>query len=154
MEEIFCPSKTGFHEAPTSVLFHTPPPTPPKYQVAGSPGTPLTATTRPPRNGPICRHFMPPISSGLTSAAVATSRQQSKRASRASIAADDGKRRMMNLFSSAVALWGTSYINVSTEPVGLNRKRREIYEVFHDCRRDDCRGVDQSIGWLSTTSDS
>src|SRR5579863_10583170 len=71
MEEIFCPSKTGFHEAPTSVLFHTPPPTPPKYQVAGSPGTPVTATTRPPRNGPICRHFMPPSKAGSMSGAAA-----------------------------------------------------------------------------------
>src|SRR5580692_8702023 len=99
MEEIFCPSKTGFHEAPTSVLFHTPPPTPPKYQVAGSPGTPLTATTRPPRNGPICRHFMPPISPGLTSPAAAASCQQGNRVRRASTTADDWKPRRIYLFS-------------------------------------------------------
>src|ERR1700686_5334922 len=61
----------GFQEAPTSVLFHTPPATPPKYQVSGSPGTPLTATTRPPRNGPICRHFIPPRSAGLMSGTAA-----------------------------------------------------------------------------------
>src|ERR1700719_4224763 len=65
----------GFHEAPTSVLFHTPPATPPKYQVPGSPGTPLTATTRPPRKGPIWRHFMPPISAGLMSDTAALHRQ-------------------------------------------------------------------------------
>src|ERR1700675_1481403 len=61
----------GFQEAPASVLFHTPPATPPKYQVSGSPGTPLTATTRPPRNGPICRHFIPPRSAGLMSGTAA-----------------------------------------------------------------------------------
>src|SRR5580704_18905530 len=66
IEAIFWSSNTGFHEAPTSVLFHTPPATAPKYQVLGSPGTPVTATTRPPRNGPIWRHFMPPSNSGLT----------------------------------------------------------------------------------------
>src|SRR5205823_422457 len=51
---------------PALVLFQTPPATAPKYQVAGSPGTPLTATTRPPRNGPTWRHFMPLKSCGST----------------------------------------------------------------------------------------
>src|SRR5579871_17064 len=68
IEAIFCSSKTGFHVAAASVLFHTPPATAPKYHVDGSPGTPVTASTRPPRKGPIWRHFIPDNSDGLTSA--------------------------------------------------------------------------------------
>src|SRR3984957_8912540 len=56
IEAIFWSSNTGFHEAPTSVLFHTPP---------------ATAPTRPPRNGPIWRHFMPPSKAGSRSGAAA-----------------------------------------------------------------------------------
>src|SRR5215475_163538 len=71
MEAIFWSSNTGCQVLPALVLFHTPPATPPKYQVLGSPGTPVTATTRPPRNGPICRHFMAPKSCGSTWVAAA-----------------------------------------------------------------------------------
>src|SRR5205823_9305415 len=91
-------SNLGFHVAPTSVLFQTPPATPPKYQVVGSPGTPLTATTRPPRNGPICRHFMPPSNAGSMSAAAATP-QQGTRTSNASSIENGWDRRVMNSFS-------------------------------------------------------
>src|SRR5207245_10429530 len=36
-----------------------PPATGPNYGTLGSPGTPATASTRPPRKGPIKRHFIP-----------------------------------------------------------------------------------------------
>src|SRR5437764_2812267 len=52
-------SKIGVQFCPASVVFQTPPATPPKYQVSGSPGTPSIASARPPRNGPICRHCIP-----------------------------------------------------------------------------------------------
>src|ERR1700736_5252884 len=69
MEVVSRSSRSGCHVLPALVLFHTPPATAPKYHVAESPGTPLTATTRPPLKGPICRHLMPPNKSGLTWAA-------------------------------------------------------------------------------------
>src|SRR6266513_3166279 len=52
-------SKIGVQFCPASVVFQTPPATPPKYQVSGSPGTPSIASARPPRNGPTCRHCIP-----------------------------------------------------------------------------------------------
>src|SRR6266404_5633473 len=52
-------SKTGVQFCPPSIVFQTPPATPPKYQVFGSPGTPSIVSARPPRNGPICRHCIP-----------------------------------------------------------------------------------------------
>src|SRR5712691_843251 len=52
-------SKSGVQFWPPSVVFQTPPATPPKYHVSGSPGTPSIASARPPRNGPICRHCIP-----------------------------------------------------------------------------------------------
>src|SRR5437763_457254 len=52
-------SLTGVHSMPPSALLNTPPATPPNQYVAGSPGTPATAIDRPPRKGPIARHFMP-----------------------------------------------------------------------------------------------
>src|SRR2546423_7600518 len=52
-------SKIGVQFCPASVVFQTPPATPPKYQVSGSPGTPSIARARPPRNGPIWRHCIP-----------------------------------------------------------------------------------------------
>src|SRR5271170_3835721 len=58
----------GFQVTPTSVLFQTPPATAPKYQVLASPGTPVTAATRPPLNGPICLHFIALNSAGSTCA--------------------------------------------------------------------------------------
>src|SRR6202011_4485087 len=51
--------KSGFLFAPQSIFFQTPPATPPKYHVSGSPGTPSIASARPPRNGPTCRHCIP-----------------------------------------------------------------------------------------------
>src|SRR6516162_2205920 len=52
-------SNNGAQFCPPSTVFQTPPATPPKYQVSGSPGTPSIASARPPRNGPICRHCIP-----------------------------------------------------------------------------------------------
>src|ERR1700687_3980557 len=60
------PSKIGVQTTPASVGFQIPPSTDPKKKVAGSPGTPATATTRPPRKGPISRHLSPFTSSGGT----------------------------------------------------------------------------------------
>src|SRR5687767_14852115 len=50
-----CPSVTGAHVSPPSVVFHSPPPVAPKYASFGRPRTPLTAMERPPRSGPIER---------------------------------------------------------------------------------------------------
>src|SRR6266568_6224754 len=55
-------SKSGVQFWPPSDVFQMPPATPPKYQVSDSPGTPSIARARPPRNGPICRHCIPPKS--------------------------------------------------------------------------------------------
>src|ERR1700733_6648886 len=74
-------SKTGFQTTPASVVFQTPPSTPPKKKVVESPGPPGTATTRPPRKGPISRHFSPLNSSGGTDWAVAATEATSKRTS-------------------------------------------------------------------------
>src|SRR5580658_2004032 len=54
----------GCHTVPASVVFHTPPSTPPKKKLPSLPGTPLTATTRPARKGPTIRHRSPLNSSG------------------------------------------------------------------------------------------
>src|SRR5438270_2897866 len=54
-----CLSKSGVQFCPASVVFQTPPATPPKYHVSGSPGTPSIARARPPRKGPIWRHCIP-----------------------------------------------------------------------------------------------
>ena len=51
-----CPSVTGAQVSPPSVVFHSPPPTAPKYASFGRPFTPLTAIERPPRAGPMLRH--------------------------------------------------------------------------------------------------
>src|SRR5580693_3593788 len=59
MDEMSCLSKSGVQFCPASIVFQTPPATPPKYHVSGSPGTPSMASARPPRNGPTCRHFIP-----------------------------------------------------------------------------------------------
>ncbi len=48
--EIFC------HEAPLSVVSHTPPPVVPMSHRSASPGKPVTAEDRPPRNGPTIRN--------------------------------------------------------------------------------------------------
>src|SRR5262245_14931552 len=47
------PSLTFFQFLPASVVFQTPPPVPPNQNVSRCPRTPVTAPTRPPRNGPI-----------------------------------------------------------------------------------------------------
>src|SRR5437016_3486774 len=52
-------SKSGVQFCPPSMVFQTPPATPPKYHVSGSPGTPSIASARPPRNGPTWRHCIP-----------------------------------------------------------------------------------------------
>src|ERR1700680_1574730 len=98
----------GFHEAPTSVLFHTPPATPPKYHVIGSPATPLTATTRPPRKGPICRHFMPPSNAGWMSETAALHSKGIIR-SNARIATDDSNRCLMIFVLPYGSRGGVSY---------------------------------------------
>src|ERR1700730_9281498 len=54
-----CLSKIGVQFPPPSVDFHTPPATPPKKYVFGSPGMPATASDLPPRYGPIRRHLRP-----------------------------------------------------------------------------------------------
>src|SRR5207245_8803441 len=59
IDEMSSLSKSGVQFCPPSIVFQTPPATPPKYQVSGSPGTPSIASARPPRNGPICRHCIP-----------------------------------------------------------------------------------------------
>src|SRR6476619_2543554 len=51
------PSVTGVQLMPPSVVFHSPPPTAPKYASRGRPFTPLTAMERPPRSGPMLRHL-------------------------------------------------------------------------------------------------
>ena len=43
--------------SPPSVVFHSPPPTAPKYASFGRPFTPPTAIDRPPRSGPMLRHL-------------------------------------------------------------------------------------------------
>src|SRR5277367_5855376 len=111
IEEIFCSSNMGFQDAPASMLFHTPPATPPKYQVEGSPGTPLTATTRPPRNGPIWRHFMPSSSAGFTSANAAVHNMGSKK-SATSLAADRVNRCLIFSYSDATCAWRIVQQNV------------------------------------------
>src|SRR5258708_26295873 len=56
-ELVSCPSVTGAHFAPPSVVFQRPPPTAPKYASFGRPLTPETAIDRPPRSGPTLRHL-------------------------------------------------------------------------------------------------
>src|SRR5471032_497943 len=56
-ELVICPSVTGAHFAPPSVVFQRPPPTAPKYASFGRPFTPVTAIDRPPRSGPMLRHL-------------------------------------------------------------------------------------------------
>src|SRR2546430_12845994 len=59
IDEMSSLSKRGDQFCPPSIVFQTPPATPPKYHVSGSPGTPSIVSARPPRNGPICRHCIP-----------------------------------------------------------------------------------------------
>src|SRR5919109_4250944 len=54
-ELLIWPSVTGAHVFPASVVFHSPPPTAPKYASRGRPLTPDTAIERPPRAGPMLR---------------------------------------------------------------------------------------------------
>src|SRR5687767_7064434 len=53
---LICPSVTGDHASPPSVVFHSPPPVAPKYASFGRPRTPAAAMDRPPRSGPMLRH--------------------------------------------------------------------------------------------------
>src|SRR5690349_21915429 len=55
-ELLIWPSVTGSQLSPPSTVFHSPPPTAPKYASRGRPFTPLTAIDRPPRSGPTLRH--------------------------------------------------------------------------------------------------
>src|SRR5437660_11141521 len=55
-ELVICPSVTAAHVTP-SVVFHNPPPTAPKYASFARPFTPVTAIDRPPRSGPMLRHW-------------------------------------------------------------------------------------------------
>src|SRR5262249_7937021 len=59
IDEMSSLSNNGVQFCPPSTVFQTPPATPPKYHVSGSPGTPSIASARPPRNGPTCRHCIP-----------------------------------------------------------------------------------------------
>ena len=56
-ELVIRPSVTGAQLLPASVVFHSPPPTAPKYASRGRPLTPATAIERPPRSGPMLRHL-------------------------------------------------------------------------------------------------
>src|ERR1700730_8958372 len=66
IDAIGWPSKIGDQVRPALNDFPTPPPTDPKQKVFGCPGPPLTALTRPPRNGPIIRQRSPEYRPGLT----------------------------------------------------------------------------------------
>src|SRR5271165_4710617 len=66
IDAIGWPSNSGTHVTPAFSVFHTPPSTAPKKYVVPSPGTPDTATVRPPRNGPIDLHCKPLNISGGT----------------------------------------------------------------------------------------
>src|ERR1700690_1339238 len=76
-----CLSVSGTQLPPPSVDFQSPPATPPRKYVFGSPGMPVTASERPPRYGPTRRHFMPPKSdSGTFCATAAAARAREVRA--------------------------------------------------------------------------
>src|ERR1700688_842922 len=49
----------GDQVRPALVVFQMAPPTAPKEKMLGSPGTPVAAMARPPRNGPIIRQRRP-----------------------------------------------------------------------------------------------
>src|SRR3954467_1965162 len=57
IEPTFTSSKIGCHVRPASSVRQTPPLTAPKKKRRESLGSPVTASTRPPRNGPTERHF-------------------------------------------------------------------------------------------------
>src|SRR5450631_1696317 len=123
----------GFQEAPTSVVFHTPPATPPKYQVSGSPGTPLTATTRPPRNGPIWRHFMPPRSAGLMSGKAALHNHGISRS--ATKMATDGANRCVIFYSRKTARGRVSYSKAKCRLLAGRQFGRRSFYLFSARRR-------------------
>src|SRR6267378_3837365 len=54
-EPLACPSKIGSHVLPVFVVFHTPPFTAAMYKTFAWRGTPVMATVRPPRKGPMQR---------------------------------------------------------------------------------------------------
>src|SRR5262245_36267112 len=55
-ELAICPSVTGVHDVPPSMVFHRPPPVAPKKYSNGREGDPAAAIDRPPRSGPMLRH--------------------------------------------------------------------------------------------------
>src|SRR3954471_19620912 len=65
-ELLICPSVTGAHSVPPSVVFHNPPPVAPKKYSFGRAELPATAIERPPSCGPTLRHFRPAYSDGST----------------------------------------------------------------------------------------
>ena len=67
---VICPSVTGVHVSPPSVVFHNPPPVAPKYASFLRPFTPLAAMDRPPRSGPMLRQrkFLRKAESSVTGA--------------------------------------------------------------------------------------
>src|SRR6185436_6971288 len=65
-ELLIWPSVTGAQVSPASVVFHSPPPTAPKYPSFGRPLTPVTAIDRPPRSGPMLRHCSALSTTGST----------------------------------------------------------------------------------------
>src|SRR5258708_34275162 len=58
MEDMRSLSVSDVQLPPPSVDFHSPPAAAPRKYVFGSPGIPVTASARPPRYGPMSRHFM------------------------------------------------------------------------------------------------
>src|SRR5258708_13454251 len=70
-ELVSCPSVTGAHFAPPSVVFQSPPPTAPKYASLGRPLAPETAIDRPPRSGPTLRHLNALTSAGSSAPSAA-----------------------------------------------------------------------------------
>src|SRR5438128_4404745 len=65
-ELLICPSVTGTQVTPLSVDFQRPPPVAPKYASLGWPLTPLTVIDRPPRCGPMLRHWNALSTAGST----------------------------------------------------------------------------------------
>src|ERR1035437_4894544 len=76
----FTESKIGYHVVPALVVFQTPPSGSPMKNVPGLPITPLTAETRPPRNGPIMRHCRPEMRFGSIGAAAPRANNPASRA--------------------------------------------------------------------------
>ena len=85
-------SVIGTHVSPPSTDLKTPPPTVPIQYSWGRATLPAAAAERPPRNGPISRHFMAdraPVSNGAASGAIDAGRAATRAAGRAGCALAD-----------------------------------------------------------------